>query len=47
LNDKDKLASKELWEQKHSLLLSLGWNHWAQRVKEQIAQAFPSDFASI
>lgn len=47
LNDKEKQAPKEIWEQKATLLKSLGWHHWAANLQNATRQAFPGSFARI
>eukprot|EP00892_Ulva_mutabilis_P003276 jgi/Ulvmu1/131/UM001_0135.1 len=47
LNDKEKQAPKEIWEQKAALLRSLGWHHWADNLHSATLQAFPGDYARL
>lgn len=47
LKDKEKSAPKEVWDQKVTLLRSLGWHHWADSLQRATLQAFPGDFARL
>lgn len=47
LSDKEKLAPKEIWEQKAALLISMGWQHWADNLLNATRQAFPGAYPRI